>query len=357
MVETAMTGPLTAQIVVERDGFTLDVTIEIGPGQSAALLGPNGAGKSTAVSALAGLTPLDGGRIRLGDRILDDPDDRLFVAPVGRNIGVVFQDYLLFPHLTAAENIGFGLRHSRVGKAPTRKKVETMLDSLGLTDLANRKPHQLSGGEAQRVALGRALITDPDLLLLDEPLSALDASTRVEMRRVLADRLAAFAGPKLFITHDPTEAFLLADQIHIIEDGSITQVGTAEDIRLRPRTRFVADLAGANLLRGTADHGEIVVGGHTLHSADSEPSGKVLATIHPHAIALHRNHPEGSPRNTWQTTVSRVEHFGSRVRVQMGVPLPLTAEVTPAAVEALGITEGSVVWISIKATEISVEPQ
>ncbi len=346
---------LDAQMVVRRNGFVLDVALEIEPGRTVALLGPNGSGKSTVVAALAGLLPVDEGSIVLDGAVLDDPTGRVFVPPEDRRIGVVFQDYLLFPHLSVIENVAFGLRSRGVGRSEATDTAAGWLERLGIAELVERRPGDLSGGQAQRVALARALITDPKMLLLDEPLAALDATTRVELRRILADHLAAFAGPRLFITHDPTEAFLLADEIHIIEHGRVTQVGSADDIRLRPRTPYIADLGGSNLFSGDAARGVVDVGGHALHIADTHISGSVLATIHAHAISLHQHRPEGSPRNTWETTVTRVEHFGDRVRVQTGAPLPITAEVTPGAVADLELREGSAVWVSIKATEIGVE--
>lgn len=341
---------LQAQLVTRQvtpKGFELDIELNIPPGKTVALLGPNGAGKSTAVSLLAGLRSLDEGRIALGGRVLDDPKAGIFVAPEDRSVGVVFQDYVLFPHLTVAKNVAFG--------APQGANVEALLEQLGIAGQAALKPDQLSGGQAQRVALARALITAPDLLLLDEPLSALDVTTRSEARRTLADHLDAFAGPRLLITHDPAEAFLLADEIQVMENGRITQVGSSEDIRLRPRTAYVADLAGANLVRGEATDGTVLVGDHPVQVADRNLTGPALLTIAPNAISLHQNQPEGSPRNAWRTTVAQLEHYGDRVRIQTGTPLSLTAEVTPRAVEALGLHRGSDVWISIKATEIGVE--
>ncbi len=348
---------LDASITVARgDDFTLEISVRIEAGRTVALLGPNGAGKSTAVAALAGLLPIDEGRIALDGKVLDDPLEGVFVPPEERKIGVVFQDYLLFGHLTVAENVAFGLSSQNKDRDAVDAKTSAWLERLGLAQLADTKTRDLSGGQAQKVAVARALIIDPGLLLLDEPMAALDATTRVELRRDLADHLSKFPGPRLLITHDPTEAFLLADEINVIEEGRITQVGSADDIRLRPRTRYIADLAGSNLLVGSASSGAVTVGTHVLHIADTAIGGSVLATIHPRAVSVHRQHPEGSPRNVWKTTIVRIEHFGDRVRLQTGQPLALAVEVTPAAVDALGLELGSAVWLSVKATEIGVEP-
>lgn len=348
---------LEADLDVRRgDSFQLNLSLAIPPGKTVALLGPNGAGKSTVVATLAGLLPLDGGRITLAGATLDDPNRNLFVPSEARKVGVVFQDYLLFPHLNVIENVAFGLRSRRVGKEISLARAGEWLERLALTGLADHKPGSLSGGQAQRVALARALITEPDLLLLDEPLSALDVTTRVQLRRTLAEHLHGFAGPRLLITHDPTEAFLLADEIHIIEQGTVTQAGTANDIRLRPRTPYAADLAGSNLVGGTAYNGVIDTGDHLLHIADHHVSGPILATIRPSAISVHHREPDGSPRNVWKTTIDLVEHLGERTRLRTGGPLPLTAEITEDATRALDLVEGTDVWISIKATEITVEP-
>jgi molybdate transport system ATP-binding protein len=280
-----------------------------------------------------------------------------FVVPEKRGVGVVFQDYLLFEHLTVSENVGFGLRSRGFDKSTTEPRVGEWLDRMGLTELADQRARDLSGGESQRVALARALITEPELLLLDEPMAALDATSRVGLRRELADHLKEFAGPRLLITHDPTEAFLLADLIYVVEEGRITQSGPADDIRLRPKTAYAADLAGSNLVVGVARGGDVDVGGHVIHVADLSISGDVLATIHPRAVAVYPVRPDGSPRNTWETTVTRVEHFGDRVRLQTGPPLALAVEVTPESVQVLELTDRSRVWVSIKATEIGVEPR
>jgi molybdate transport system ATP-binding protein len=307
--------------------------------------------------ALAGLLPITDGHITIAGNVVDDPLAGVFVPPEHRRVGIVFQDYLLFPHLSALENVAFGLRSRGVPRVEARRRATGWLDRLGLSSSADRRPGELSGGQSQRVALARALATEPDLLLLDEPLSALDVTTRVELRRVLMEHLEAFPGPRVLITHDPSEAFLIADEIHIIEGGSPTQSGSAEDIRLRPRTRYAADLAGANFVSGTAGGGIIDVDGHPLHIADHAMSGPVLATIRPTAITIHLLQPEGSPRNAWQTTIELIEHLGERTRVRTGAPLPLTAEITETAARELALEPGSAVWISIKATEIGVEQE
>lgn len=348
---------LEAHISVRRgEAFHLDVSVSIPPGRTIALLGPNGAGKSTAVAAIAGLLPIDSGRITLGDLTLDDPSAGVFIPPEERNVGVVFQSYLLFPHLSVVDNIAFGLRSRRVGRERALAHAGEWMQRLGLADLGGRRPGELSGGQAQRVALARALVTEPDLLLLDEPLSALDVTTRAQLRRTLAEHLNDFAGPRLLITHDPTEAFLLAQEIHVIENGTVTQSGSADDIRIRPRTSYVADLAGSNLFFGTAVEGRVAVEGHHLHIV-AGVEGEVLVTIRPNAVSVHRHQPEGSPRNTWPTRIDLIEALGERVRLRTGGPLPLTVEITDQATAALNLSAGDEVWVSIKATEIGVDPE
>lgn len=344
---------LEARVVVNREPFLLDVSLTIPQGRTVAVLGPNGAGKTTLVESLAGLLAIDLGSVRLGDRLLDDPAAGIFVEPARRRIGVVFQDGMLFPHLSALENVAFGLRAGGVPRSRARRQAAGWLAAVGLSDMAERRPGALSGGQAQRVAFARALATDPEMLLLDEPFSALDITARAGLRRMLREHLSGYSGPRLLITHDPAEAFLLADEMVVLEGGSVAQTGTADEIRLRPASRYAADLAGVNLLVGAASGRVMTVDGHPLVIAD-RAEGRVIATIHPRAISIHLDRPGGSPRNSWRTTIRHVDHHADRVRLQTGNPLPLTAEVTPDAQASLDLFPGSSVWLSIKATEIHV---
>ncbi|HEU4319496.1 MAG TPA: ATP-binding cassette domain-containing protein [Acidimicrobiia bacterium] len=347
---------LIARFTVRRsETFVVDVDLEVGHGETVALLGPNGAGKSSVVAAIAGLLPIDSGRIEIGGLLLDDPAAGVFSPPEVRKIGVVFQDFLLFPHLSVIDNIAFGLTRGR-NRAEARSIAGHWAERLAVASLSQQRPGDLSGGEAQRVALARALATTPDVLLLDEPLSALDVTTRAEVRRLLSDHLSEFGGPRLIITHDPTDAYLLADRIYVIENGAITQSGSPDEIRLRPKTRYAADLAGANLHEGSVSDGVVSVDGHPVHVAEEVPDGRVLLAIPATAVSIHTSAPGGSPRNSWSTSVERLEHLGPRARLRTGGPLPLTAELTEAALLDLGIEPGATVWVAIKATEISVEP-
>src|SRR6267143_1177260 len=316
---------LKAQIAVRLGTLRLDVTIAAAPGEIVAVLGPNGAGKSTFLRAVAGLVPLDRGRVELDAVVLEDVARRIHLPPERRPIGVVFQDYLLFPHLSALENVAFGLRARGVGASEARARAGSWLDRLGLSEHANTKPRTLSGGQAQRVALARALAIDPRLLLLDEPLAALDASARGEVRRDLKRHLASFAGIRILITHDPLEAVALADRLVILERGHVVQTGSPVEVTRRPRSRYVADLVGVNLLRGVATAGHVALpGGASLQSADAA-DGEVFAVIHPRAVALHRARPEGSPRNVWRGRASTLDFQGDRVRVGVEGAMPISA--------------------------------
>jgi molybdate transport system ATP-binding protein len=328
----------------------------VAPGEVAALLGPNGAGKTTVLRALAGLLRLAGGRVVLDGSVLEDPARRVRVPVERRPVGMVFQDYLLFPHLSALENVAFGLRARGVRRGAARRTARAWLERLGLPDVADAGPRTLSGGQQQRVALARALATDPRMLLLDEPLAALDVSIRAEVRRDLRRHLREFAGVNLLVTHDPLEAIALADRLIVIEGGRIVQAGTPAEVTERPRSAYVADLVGVNLLRGRATGDGIDLGGGGHLEVVGAGAGDVFAVIPPRSVSLWRARPEGSPRNVWCGLATGLDLLGDRVRVRVdGGPQPsLVAEVTPAAVAELHLAEGSEVWVSVKATEVRV---
>ncbi len=347
---------LRAHIVVARGSLSLDVWLNAAEGEVVALLGPNGAGKTTILRCLAGLLAVERGSIEILGQVVDDPSVGIFVPSERRACGVMFQQYLLFPHMTVLENVAFGLRARGVGKASAHETAKMWLARVGSDGLDGSRPDQLSGGQAQRVALARALASDPKLLLLDEPLAALDAATKVEVRRELSRHLTMFKGSAVLVTHDPVDAFTLADRVVIVEQGHVVQDGAFVQITAHPRSAYVAELAGVNLLTGSMMGGGVfaVDGGATLVVAADDVDGEAIAVIRPQAVSLHASRPEGSPRNTWRATVIDVDHRGERVRVRLQGPIQLTAEITSAAAEQLGIKVGLELWAAVKATEIAV---
>jgi molybdate transport system ATP-binding protein len=355
---------LDARIVYERNDFRLEAELVAGAGEVVAVLGPNGAGKTTLLRILAGLASVSSGRVSVGDQVWDDTAAGTFVPATRRRAGFVFQDYRLFPHLTVLDNVAFPARARGARRRAARQDASALVQRLGLSDLALRRPGQLSGGQAQRVAIARALACDPRVLLLDEPLAALDARTRLDLRSDLRRQLTAFAGPSILVTHDQLDALVLADRIVVLEDGRIVQQGTAAQVASRPATQYVARLMGLNLYRGTVldpATGRIGLdGGGDLYVAGSqEPAGSaVLVVVAPSAIALHVARPASSSvRNVWQGTVSGAELLTDRVRVAVTGSPGALADVTPAAVAELELAPGQPVWLSAKATEVTAYPQ
>ncbi|MEV5189354.1 ABC transporter ATP-binding protein [Streptomyces werraensis] len=342
---------LDARLVVEHGSFRLDVALSAAPGDVVALLGPNGAGKTTALRALAGLAPLTDGHLRL------DGTDLARTPPESRPVGVVFQDYLLFPHLTALDNVAFGPRCRGAGRSEARARAAAWLERMGLAEHVGAKPKRLSGGQAQRVALARALATDPRLLLLDEPLAALDARTRLEVRAQLRRHLADFEAVAVLVTHDPLDAMVLADRLVVVERGRVVQEGAPADIARHPRTDYIAQLVGLNLYRGRAD-------GHTVRldagpevSTTEDLSGPAFVAFPPGAVTLYRDRPTGSSaRNLWRCEVAGLESHGDQIRVELTGELPLAADLTAVAVAELGLHPGAPVWAAVKATQTHAYP-
>ncbi|MDI3417459.1 ABC transporter ATP-binding protein [Streptomyces luteolus] len=337
---------LDAHLVVDRGAFRLDVALTVAPGEVVALLGPNGAGKTTALRALAGLVPLADGHLRLDGAELDR------TPPESRPVGVVFQDYLLFPHLSALDNVAFGPRCHGATKAEARTQAAAWLDRMGLSAHGSAKPRKLSGGQAQRVALARALATNPRLLLLDEPLAALDARTRLEIRAQLRRHLADFEAVAVLVTHDPLDAMVLADRLVVVEHGQVVQEGTPAHTARHPRTDYIAQLVGLNLYRGDAD-------GHTVRldegpaiTTTEDLTGPVFVAFPPSSVTLFRQRPTGaSARNLWRCEVAGLETHGDQIRADLTGELPLAADLTTAAAAELGLHPGAEVWATVKAIQ------
>jgi molybdate transport system ATP-binding protein len=346
---------------VGRGGFRARLAVDVADGEVVGVLGPNGAGKSTLLRTLAGLLPLAEGSLRLGGRLLDDPGAGLFVQPEERPVGMVFQDYRLFPHLDVLDNVAFAARCRGLSRRAARAEASGWVERLGLSGLAHRRPHEVSGGQAQRVALARALARDPQLLLLDEPLAALDTRTRLEVRAELRRHLADFPGPTVLVTHDPLEAMVMTDRLLVVEDGRVVQDATPVEVARRPATPFVARLVGLNLYAGELDPESSVVhldeGGTLVAASDRGTGGRVLVGLRPSAITLHVTRPDrASTRNAWPGIVTALELLGDRVRVQVDGAPPALVDVTAGAVAELGIEPGMPVWLTAKATETDAYP-
>jgi molybdate transport system ATP-binding protein len=343
---------LDAHVVVQRGSLGVDVEFSVGDGEVLAVLGPNGAGKSTVVRVLAGLLRPDGGRVSVGQEVWDAGDRHLPAHQ--RSLGMVFQDHLLFPHLSVTENVAFGLRSRGMTKAEARATAAPWLERVGLAGLGARRPGELSGGQAQRAALARALVGDPRVLLLDEPLSALDARTRLTVRAELHRHLADYGGSAVLVTHDPIDAMALADRVVVVEDGRVVQAGTPAEIARRPRTDYVARLVGLVLLPGTGTGQQVALDGGALVAVAEDVAGPVFVAVRPESVSLYLHRPDGSPRNVWQLRLVSATPHGSVVRCDLAGAVPLTADVTATSFAELGLAPGAEVWASVKASEIAV---
>lgn len=351
---------LSARLLANRDALTLSVDLTVEPGETLALVGPNGAGKTTALELLAGLQRLESGHVRLGDRLLADPEAGVFLAAHRRNIGVVFQDGRLFPRLDACDNVAFGLRARGVRRRQACDAARDLLHRLGVAHLATRRPADLSGGEAQKVSIARALAIDPDMLLLDEPFNGLDVTAAADLRGLVRRQLAAFQGPRILVTHSPLEVMALADRLMVMEDGHVVQYGSPEQVRRRPRSRFVARFIGLNLVRGvlrrTGDATRVSgpQGTVTVTEVGLAQGTEVAAVIPPQAVVVSVDPPRGSARNVVTSSIRDIELTGDRARLTLEGWPPLTAEITAQAVVELRLCVGQRVWATVKATEIDV---
>jgi molybdate transport system ATP-binding protein len=327
--------------------FDLRVTLEVGA-ETFALVGPSGAGKSTVLRCVAGLAAPQEGRIALGETTWFDAARRVNRRPEERSVGLVFQEYALFPHLSVRQNVAYG----------GRRRVDDLLERFRIAHLARARPRQISGGERQRVALARALSREPAVLLLDEPMAALDPHTRVGVRGELRELLHEIGLPTILVTHDFEDAAALADRVGVIVDGRIVQVGTPADLVAAPSDRFVASFTGAPVLVGRAEPAAngltrvMLEDGTTLFSAD-EAQGVVGVVVHPWDVTISRNAADDSSLNHVAGEIVTLVPLGNRTRVRVGA---VTAEVTAASAERLGLAEGERVVASFKATGTRLVP-
>jgi molybdate transport system ATP-binding protein len=325
--------------------FRLRLALEIAP-EAVALVGPSGAGKSSVLRAVAGLLRPERGLVAFGPETWVDTARGVYVAPDRRRVGLVFQEYALFPHLDVRGNVAFGARD--------RDRVPELLERFRVGHLASAHPRDLSGGERQRVALARALAREPEVLLLDEPLSALDPHTRGAVRAELHELIKSVHLPTLLVTHDFEDASTLADRVGVLVEGRLLQLDTPEQLVAVPSDPFVASFTGANLLSGVAVQGQggltevALDGGGTVWTADPG-SGRVAVVVYPWEVSLSHQTPDDSAVNHVRAPVASLVALGNRVRVRVG---PITAEVTAASAERLGLRAGDVVTASFKATGV-----
>jgi len=354
---------LEAEMIKPLRDFRLAANFSAESGSTLVLVGESGAGKSTILNMLAGLLHPDRGRIVVDGTPVFDGDRRIAVPAYRRPVGYVFQDYALFPHLSVFENIAFGLRGQGEAERTIRPRVNATLEQLGIAHLAKSRPARLSGGQQQRAALARALVLEPRLLLLDEPLSALDLQTRQQVRTELRRILAGLSCITLFVTHSPFEAMVFGERIAVVERGRIVQIGRREDLLRHPRSPYVAGLMGVNLFRGRVvgrddtglAHVETTDG--ALHVIADQAGEEIFVAVDPNEVTIHTSRPAGSAQNVFAGRIIELVPelpFGERVRVVLDTKPPLVAQITARAMQSLDLRESMEVYASFKATAVNV---
>lgn len=348
------------QLLLPLRHFDLEVDFTVAAGETLVVVGASGAGKTSILNCIAGLESPASGRIVLGERVVFDAAAGIDVRAEDRRLGYVFQDYALFPHLSVFDNVAYGLRARQEPHPSIRPKVETLLERLHIAPLAGAVPGHLSGGEQQRVALARALVLEPSLLLLDEPVGALDSTSRKHVRRELRQLLRQFGVTAILVTHDYEDALVLGHRVMVMDRGRITHAGTHDELLRHPRSQFVADLTGVNYFEGVAQEGDaqprqIVVKGQPLY-ATTDCVGEVSVSFFPADVTVTTEPPHSSACNVLIGTIAEVTNLGGRLRVLVASSLPVVAEMTPASFATLGLAEGREVYVSFKATAVRVSP-
>lgn len=369
----------------------VDLHLSVPAGRRLAIVGPNGAGKSTALSLLAGHLRPDSGEVRLHGRVVGSP--RTHLPAHRRRVVSLEQRPGLLPHLSAVDNVAYGPRARGVRRRVALDRARTELEAVGCADLADRRPHELSGGQAQRVALARALAVDPELVLLDEPLAALDVEVAPAIRRLLADRLTGRA--VVLVTHDPLDLWALADDVVVVASGRVTQSGTVEEVLARPACDFAARLAGVSLVEGIVDDdelrtpgGDLVSGVRATAAAGWRPGARAVATVDPRAVAVHvdpaptgstqaptsapattspmptptpasAHAPAASTRNSWPARVVSLVPAGAltRVTAELRDGQRVDAEITSRSAAELALAPGSPVILVVKAAQVALYPR
>ena len=350
---------LNAEFSKQMDTFRVEVSLKVDAGHTFVLVGESGAGKTTILNILSGLLHPDHGRIQLEDEVLFDGNQDLRLPASKRSVGYVFQDYVLFPHLSVFENVAFGLRAQGITPGDVRRETNAILQLLGIEDLAPRKTARLSGGQQQRVALARALILKPRLLLLDEPLSAIDLQTRRQVRSELRRVLQNLPCITLFVTHNPFEAMVFGAQVGVVDHGKLVQVGDRDELLRRPRSRYVAELMGVNLFQGKVIRrdatglAEVQTKNGVVHTISEDVSDDTFIAVDPREITLHTIPPVGTAQNVFSGRILELvpePPLGERVRVVLETHPLLVAEITAHSVQSLGLREAMNVYASFKAT-------
>lgn len=346
---------------LDERGVDFDVALE--DGEVLAVLGPNGVGKSTLLALIAGLLRPDEGRIELGGTVVTDTADGTFVPAHARGVAMLSQRAMLFPHMSAAANVGYGPRCRGASRSAARAAAERWLDLVGAGDLADRKPAQLSGGQAQRVAVARALAAEPRLLLLDEPMAALDVAAAPALRRLLREVLRDSGRTAIIVTHDLLDALAVADRVIVVENGRVAESGSVREVMAAPRSDFAARIAGINLVFGVAAGPGVL---NTSWGTDVSGVGDVdagtaaVALFRPAAVAVHLEPPHGSPRNVIAVTVGEIDIHGTTVRIrgveQADGSTGLAADITAASAADLDIEPGMTVYFAVKTQEVELHP-
>ena len=343
---------------VRLDRFVLQARFDVGGAETLVLVGPNGSGKSTCLALVAGLLRPDAGRIGFGNDVWCDAGRGIQLAPERRRVGMLFQDFALFPHLSVAENVRYGPLSRGRSRADAVSLASAWIERLGLGGLEQRAVDTISGGQRQRVALARALAAEPRVLLLDEPFGSLDMTTRGAVRSELRVFLKGCGLPSVLVTHDPVDALAFGDRIAVLEDGRISQTGSREELLSQPRSAFVAELAGLNLLRAELAAGRGLkaarVGSTVFHVLADDRAGAAFLAFSPAEVALSAERLPGSPQNVFAGRVREVLPLTDRLRIVLDVGVVLVAEVTREAASALALAPSRAVWASVKATAIRV---